>query len=80
MLQTVGFEEKVDVGAELNALARRHREQAIVVQHRIQCLDPLRVDVPVADDPTMYRSVFDYLNFEIFFRDIRNGCFLNSPL
>ena len=52
-LEVVRLEDEVDVGAELDALARRHREQPVVVEHRVERLDPLGVDVAVADDPRL---------------------------
>ena len=50
-LQVVRLEDEVDVRPELDALAARHRQQPVVVQHRIQRLDPFRIDVAVADHP-----------------------------
>ena len=41
----VGFEDEVDVGAELDAFPRRHREQAVVVEHLVRV--GLRVRVRV---------------------------------
>ena len=49
----IGFEDEVDVGAELDALARRHRQQPVVVEHRVERLDPLGIDVAVAYDPRL---------------------------
>lgn len=33
--QIVGLKQEVDVGAELNPLTAGHREQAIIIQHRV---------------------------------------------
>lgn len=49
--EVVSLEEKVDVGSELDALSAGHRQQPVVVQHRVQALDPLWVNVTVAHDP-----------------------------
>lgn len=49
--EVVGLEEEVDVGSELDALSAGHGQQPVVIQHRVQALDPLWVDVPVAHDP-----------------------------
>lgn len=51
--QVVRLEEEVDVGSELDALPGRHRQQPVVVEHRVERLDPLRVDVAVAHDPRL---------------------------
>ena len=45
------LEDEVDVGSELDPLAVRQRQQPVIVEHRVQRLDPLRVHVAVADDP-----------------------------
>ena len=52
-LEVVGLEDEVDVRAELDAFSRGHREQPVVVEDRVERLDPLGVDVAVADDPAL---------------------------
>ena len=51
MRQIVSFEDKIDVGSELNALARRHRQQSVVIQDGIESFNPFGIDIAVADDP-----------------------------
>ena len=51
--QVVRLEQKVHVWTKLNSLPGRHRQQSVVIQHRVQRLDPLRVDVSVADNPRL---------------------------
>lgn len=47
----MSLEEEVDVGSELDALSAGHGQQPVVIQHRVQALDPLWVDVTVAHNP-----------------------------
>jgi hypothetical protein len=52
-LQVVALEDEVHVRPELNALAGRERQQPVIVEHGVERLDPLGVDVAVADDPAV---------------------------
>eukprot|EP00962_Isochrysis_galbana_P019611 scaffold5708_cov107-Isochrysis_galbana.AAC.11 len=47
------LEDEVDVGAKLDALAVGHGEQPVVVEHRVERLDPLGINIAVADDPAL---------------------------
>lgn len=49
--EVVSLEQEVDVGPELDALSAGHGQQPVVIQHRVQALDPLWVDVTVAHNP-----------------------------
>lgn len=48
------FKDEVHIWAKLNPFSARHGEQPIVIQDRIQRLDPLRVDIAIADDPGVH--------------------------
>lgn len=54
----MGLEEEVNVRTELNPFPRRHREKTVVVEDRVERLDPLRVDVAVTDDPRLHVEAF----------------------
>lgn len=44
----MGLEDEVDVVSEADPFAVGQREEVVVVQHRVEGLDPLRVNVAVA--------------------------------
>ena len=47
-LEVMGFENEVDVVSEADSFSVGQREQVVVVQHGVERLDPLRVNVAVA--------------------------------
>jgi len=49
--QGVDLDEHPDVGGEGQALAGGEREEAVLVQHGVEALGPVRVHVAVEDDP-----------------------------
>lgn len=51
MGEVVTLEDEVDVVGELDTLTVGQRQQAVIVQNRVQTLDPLRIDVTIANDP-----------------------------
>ena len=52
------LKQEVDVGSKLYSLPGRHGQESVVIQDRVQGLDPLRVDVAVAHDPRLHFSGF----------------------
>ena len=49
--EILDLEEQLDDGRDREALAVRERERLVVVEHGVEVLGPLRVDVAVEDDP-----------------------------
>ena len=49
----MGFKQKVDIWSKLDPLSRRHGEKAVVIQYRVQGLDPLWVNVTIAHNPRL---------------------------
>lgn len=50
----MSLEEEVDVGSELDALPAGHGQQPVVIQHRVQALDPFWVYIPIAHNPRVH--------------------------
>eukprot|EP00968_Pinguiococcus_pyrenoidosus_P008406 scaffold602_cov298-Pinguiococcus_pyrenoidosus.AAC.10 len=51
MLQAVHLHEDANVGGNGKPLAVWQRQQFVVIQHRVEVLRPLRIDVAIKDDP-----------------------------
>mmetsp|Transcript_17017 Transcript_17017/g.54249 ORF Transcript_17017/g.54249 Transcript_17017/m.54249 type:complete len:785 (-) Transcript_17017:5142-7496(-) len=51
--EVLTLEEKVHVGAKLDALATGQSEQTVVVEHGVEGLDPFGIHVTIADDPAV---------------------------
>ena len=51
--QIMGFEQEVHVGSELNTFTRRHGQETVVVQDRIQRFNPFRINITITDDPRL---------------------------
>mmetsp|Transcript_96594 Transcript_96594/g.174415 ORF Transcript_96594/g.174415 Transcript_96594/m.174415 type:complete len:330 (-) Transcript_96594:187-1176(-) len=56
--QVVCLEDEVNIRAELDSLSIWHSEEAVVIQHAVQRLHPLRIDVSIAHDPVVRRGWF----------------------
>ena len=63
--EVVRLEQEVDVGAELDSLPRGHGQEAVVVQDGVERLDPLGVNVTVADDPRLNLCNINTLSMQI---------------
>ena len=51
--QVMWLEQEVHVGPKLDPLTGGHSQQSVIVQHGVERLDPLGVDVSVANDPRL---------------------------
>lgn len=51
VLEALDLEHDADVGGDGKALARRQRQQPVVVEHAVQVLGPFRVHITVEHDP-----------------------------
>ena len=47
----VCLEDQIHIGAKLNAFSIGHREQAVVVQHVVECFNRFGINVTIAHDP-----------------------------
>lgn len=52
--EVVSFKQKVNVGSELDAFSAGHGQQPIIIEHRVQALNPLRVYVAIAHNPWIH--------------------------
>lgn len=53
----MGLKDEVHVASEAYALSVGKRQQVVVVQHGIERLDPLRVNITITNKPRLYLLV-----------------------
>ena len=51
--QRMAFKDKVDVACKLDALSAGESEEPVVIKDTVEGLDPLRINVSIADNPGM---------------------------
>lgn len=62
-LKIIGLEDEVDIGSEGDTLTSWEGEKMVVVEHAVQGLNPLRVNIAITDDPVQDVLVlFDHLS------------------
>ena len=57
----VCLEDQIHIGAKLNAFSIGHREQAVVVQHVVECFNRFGINVTIENDPIVrVGKLFDH--------------------